>query len=36
MLRIALQFMAAIVAAGGLSAAVAADYPSHPIKWVVP
>ena len=36
MLRIARKFLAAILAAGGITGALAADYPAHPIKWVVP
>jgi tripartite-type tricarboxylate transporter receptor subunit TctC len=36
MFRIALKFLAAIVAIGGSPGAVAADFPAHPIKWVVP
>jgi tripartite-type tricarboxylate transporter receptor subunit TctC len=35
MLRIALKFLAA-VAAASVTSAFAADYPAHPIKWVVP
>jgi len=36
MFRIARKFLAAILAAGGITGALAADYPAHPIKWVVP
>src|SRR5437660_3590909 len=36
MFRIARKFLAAILAAAGISGALAADYPAHPIKWVVP
>jgi tripartite-type tricarboxylate transporter receptor subunit TctC len=35
MFRIALRLVAAIFAAGGITAAFA-DYPTHPVKWVVP
>jgi tripartite-type tricarboxylate transporter receptor subunit TctC len=35
MVRIALRFVAAIFAAGGIASAFA-DYPTHPVKWVVP
>src|SRR5207248_7889498 len=36
MFRIARKFLAAILAAAGITGALAADYPAHPIKWVVP
>ena len=35
MLHLARKFVV-ILAAGGISGALAADYPAHPIKWVVP
>jgi len=36
MFRIALRFLVTVLASGGISCAGAADYPSHPVKWVVP
>jgi tripartite-type tricarboxylate transporter receptor subunit TctC len=36
MFRIARRFFLALLASGGIAGALAADYPSHPVKWVVP